>query len=1006
MTTIWPGKPYPLGATWDGQGVNFALYAEHALAVDLCLFATPDAANETARVPLANRTDQVWHAYLPGVRPGQLYGFRVHGPYQPAAGMRYNANKLLVDPYAKALHGDVRWHDAVFGYRMGTARDQQPDQRDSAPYIPRAVVVDPAFDWGNDTPPCIPLHDSIIYELHVKGFTMQHPEVPQQLRGTYAGLAYPPVIEYLKDLGITAVELLPVHAFIDDRHLVEKGLRNYWGYNTLAYFAPHGAYSSVQYDGLQVREFKSMVKAMHQAGIEVILDVVYNHTCEGNHLGPMLSMKGIENRGYYRLVPKEPRYYMDYTGTGNSLNLLHPRTLQLVMDSLRYWVLEMHVDGFRFDLAATLARGLYEGDRLSAFLDTIHQDPVLSQVKLIAEPWDVGPGGYQVGNFPVLWAEWNGKYRDTVRRYWKGDEAQVAELAYRLAGSSDLYQHNGRTPAASINFITAHDGFTLRDLVSYNEKHNEANGEGNRDGESHNSSWNHGVEGDTDDPAIVALRARQQRNLLATLLLSQGAPMLLAGDERNRTQSGNNNAYCQDNEVSWLDWRLDEPARDLLAFTRSLIQLRKQHPVLHRRSFFQGRPIRGRNVADIEWYRPDGQQMSDAEWTSGYVRCLGMLLNGQIMAEWDDHGHPVRDDVLLLLVNAHHEPLPFALPGDPNGPRWHTLLDTTETGAGRAYAPGSSYMIESRSLALLCQPGDEWATYHRAAPVAEEYTPPRILPGTRPGLSTVTGTLVTLAGIWSPQLGNTRDLLVHLPPGYYESDARYPVVYMHDGQNLFDAATSYAGEWHADEALVHLARQGRPAIGVGIPNMGARRLDEYGPFVDGDGNGGHGDAYVSFLADTVKPLIDRSFRTRPDRDHTGVLGSSMGGLISLYALVRHPEVFGFAGVLSPAFWFAAGRIFEMVQAAEQVRGRIYLDTGLAERDRTIETTRRMRDLLLDKGYRKTRRRFRYVEAPGAPHNEAAWAERLPAALGFLLGSNEAATRKRGRTAAPTGGSVS
>ncbi|HWQ14881.1 MAG TPA: glycogen debranching protein GlgX [Roseiflexaceae bacterium] len=983
MTSIWPGKPYPLGATWDGAGVNFALYAERATGVDLCLFATPDSPHEAARIPLSNQTDQVWHAYLPGVRPGQRYAYRVHGPYQPATGLRYNPHKLLVDPYAKALTGALHWHDALFGYRIGAARDQRPDQRDSAPYMPRCVVIDPAFDWGDDRPPRIPLHDTIIYELHVRGFTKLHPEVPEQLRGTFAGLAYPPVIAYLKDLGVTAVELLPIHAYVDDRHLVERGLRNYWGYNTLAYFAPHAPYSSQQHDGLQVREFKSTVKALHAAGIEVILDVVYNHTCEGNHLGPMLSMKGIDNRSYYRLVPNQPRYYMDYTGTGNSLNLLHPRTLQLVMDSLRYWVQEMHVDGFRFDLAATLARGLYEGDRLSSFFDTIHQDPILSQVKLIAEPWDVGPGGYQVGNFPVLWAEWNGRYRDTVRRFWKGDEAQVAELAYRLSGSSDLYQHNGRSPHASINFITAHDGFTLCDLVSYNEKHNAANGEDNRDGERHNNSWNCGVEGETDDPQVNALRARQQRNMLATLLLSQGVPMLLAGDERNRTQHGNNNAYCQDNELSWVDWRLDTRARDLLDFTRRLIALRKAHPVLHRRTFFQSRAIHGRDVGDIEWYRPDGQEMSDEEWSDGFVRCLGMLLNGQIMAEWDDQGRPVRDDVLLLLVNAHHEPIPFTLPGDPAGPRWERVLDTAwEDGTADPLPAGTSYPLQPRSLALLCQPGDVWATHHRLAPVQAEPAPPRVLPGTTPGAHTVAGTLVTVAGFHSPQLGNTRDILVHLPPAYYYGDTRYPVIYMHDGQNLFDEATSYAGEWHVDEAMEQLARRGRPAIVVGIPNMGARRLDEYSPFAGGDG-GGQGDAYLSFIVDTLKPYIDRAFRTRPNREHTGILGSSMGGLISLYAFFRRPDVFGFVGALSPAFWFAGGAIFPLVQDAQPPKGRIYLDIGTAERERTVQSARHMRDLLVARGYRPGRW-LRYVEEKGAAHTEAAWARRLPGALAFLL----------------------
>jgi isoamylase len=708
---IWPGEPYPLGATWDGQGVNFALYSENATAVELCLFDKPDAPHEAERIRMPEQTDRVWHVYLPGLQPGQLYGYRVYGAYDPARGLRFNPAKLLIDPYAKAVSRPIDWNDTIFGYTVGHPNaDLSFDERDSAPHMPRCVVPDGAFDWGDDRPPRTPLHDSIIYELHVKGFTKLHPEVPENLRGTYAGLAYPPVVEYLQSLGITAVELLPVHHRVDDRHLVERGLRNYWGYNTLSYFAPDARYSSAGGLGQQILEFKAMVKTLHAAGIEVILDVVYNHTAEGNHLGPTLSMKGIDNPAYYRLVPGDERYYMDYTGTGNSLNMLHPRTLQLIMDSLRYWVLDMHVDGFRFDLAATLARGLHEADRLSAFFDIIHQDPVLSQVKLIAEPWDVGPGGYQVGNFPVLWAEWNGKYRDTVRRFWKGDEAQVGELAYRLSGSSDLYENTGRQPYASINFITAHDGFTLRDLVSYNEKHNEANGENNQDGESHNNSWNCGAEGPTDDPAINRLRALQQRNLLATLLLSQGVPMILAGDEFGRSQGGNNNAYCQDNTISWLDWQLNDEAKQLLDFTRALIRTRKDHPVLHRRSFFQGRSIHGMQVSDIEWYRPDGAEMADEEWTNGLVRCLGMLLNGQIMDEWDKRGNHVQDDILLLLLNAYHEPIAFTLPGAEAGPAWELLLDTAlpENGPGAPHAqsiqPGEAFPLQGRSLVLLRQP--------------------------------------------------------------------------------------------------------------------------------------------------------------------------------------------------------------------------------------------------------------------------------------------------------------
>jgi glycogen operon protein len=706
---IWPGAPYPLGATWDGQGVNFAIFSEQASAVELCLFDAPDAPHESERIRMPEQTDRVWHAYLPGLQPGQLYGYRVYGSYDPDRGLRFNPAKLLIDPYAKAISRSIQWNDTMFGYTVGSPdADRSFDDRDSAPFMPRCVVTDPSFDWGGDRPPRTPLHDSIIYEVHAKGFTQLHPEVPERLRGKYAGLATPPVIEYLQSLGVTAVELLPIHHHADDRHLVERGLRNYWGYNTLSYFAPDARYGSAGSLGQQVTEFKAMVKTLHAAGIEVILDVVYNHTAEGNHLGPTLSMKGIDNPAYYRLMPDDPRYYMDYTGTGNSLNMLHPRTLQLIMDSLRYWVAEMHVDGFRFDLAATLARGLHELDRLSAFFDIIHQDPLLSQVKLIAEPWDVGPGGYQVGNFPVLWAEWNGKYRDTVRRFWKGDEAQIAELAYRLSGSSDLYENTGRQPYASINFLTAHDGFTLRDLVSYNQKHNEANGENNRDGESDNNSWNCGVEGPTNDPEINALRARQQRNLLATLLLSQGVPMILAGDEFGRTQRGNNNAYCQDNRISWVDWRLSEEQQRLLAFTRALIQLRKEHPVLHRRSFFQGRSIHGLQISDIEWYRPDGQEMADEEWNDGFVRCLGMLLNGQIMDEWDARGRHVQDDILLLLLNAHHETIPFTLPGSPAGPAWELDLDTAEDTPAASglvtFQPGAAYQLQGRSLALLRQP--------------------------------------------------------------------------------------------------------------------------------------------------------------------------------------------------------------------------------------------------------------------------------------------------------------
>jgi glycogen operon protein len=711
MTTTWPGKPYPLGATWDGQGVNFALFSQHATGVELCLFDPPSPSSrsrgapvERERIVMAEQTDNVWHVYLPSARPGLLYGYRVFGAYQPEHGQRFNPHKLLVDPYAKAIAGQLRWHDAVFGYKVGNPlEDLVADKRDSAPYMPRSVVIDPSFDWGDDRSPATPLHRSVICELHVKGFTRQHPAVPKDMRGTYAGLAQPEVIEYLQSLGVTAVELLPVHQHVDDRALVQRGLRNYWGYNTLGYFAPDAAYSSAGSYGQQVCEFKSMVKALHAAGIEVILDVVYNHSAEGNHLGPTLSLKGIDNLVYYRQPAGAPRYYLDYTGCGNSLSVLHPRTLQLIMDSLRYWVLEMRVDGFRFDLATTLARGLHEADRLSTFFDIIHQDPVLSQVKLIAEPWDIGPGGYQVGNFPVLWAEWNGKYRDAVRRYWKGEPVPVAEMAYRLTGSSDLYRHNGRRPYASINFVTAHDGFTLRDLVSYNHKHNAANGEHNHDGENHNNSFNYGVEGPSANQAIVELRARQQRNFLATLLLSQGVPMLLAGDERGRTQDGNNNAYCQDNPIGWVDWSLDDPARTQLEWTRRLIRLRREHPALQRRRFFQDRSIHGRRVHEVEWFGPDGCELSEAEWSAALVGPLGMLLNGREMDEIDEQGQQLYDDILLLLLNPGSKVLRFVLPSVPGGITWEPLLDSAKPEAD-VFPParsGSAYRLAGRSLALL-----------------------------------------------------------------------------------------------------------------------------------------------------------------------------------------------------------------------------------------------------------------------------------------------------------------
>ncbi len=700
---VWPGRPYPLGATWDGEGVNFALFSEHAEKVELCVF-DPSGRRETQCIQLREQTDQVWHCYLPEARPGLVYGYRVHGPYDPAKGMRYNPHKLLLDPYAKQVQ-HLSWNDAHFGYRIGHKNaDLSFDRRDSAAGMMKGVVIDSAFTWESDRPPKIPWHKSVIYEVHVKGFTMRHPKVPPKMRGTYAGLSTAPVIEHFKKLGITAVELMPVHCFVDDRHLLEKGLHNYWGYNTIGFFAPEPRYSSTG----SVKEFKTMVKTLHSAGIEVILDVVYNHTAEGNQMGPTLSFRGIDNAVYYRLLPNDPRYYLDYTGTGNTLNVRHPRVLQLIMDSLRYWVLEMHVDGFRFDLAATLARELHEVDRLGAFLDIIHQDPILSQVKLIAEPWDLGEGGYQVGKFPVGWAEWNDRYRDAVRSYWKGDGGLIGELAYRITGSSDLYERSGRSPYASINFVTAHDGFTLNDLVSYNSKHNEANGEENRDGTDNNRSWNCGVEGPTNDPAVLALRERQKRNLLATLFLSQGVPMLLAGDAMGHTQNGNNNAYCQDNEISWIDWDDQNRNSDLLEFTRLVIELRRNHPVFRRRKFFQGRAIKGADIKDIVWLLPGGEEMSDEGWGRGSAQCLGLFLAGDGLDEVDEHAEPVRDESFLVLLNANHEPVPFRLPAMQQEGSWLPLIDTArERGIGskEGQPGGTIYPLEARSMTVLVARG-------------------------------------------------------------------------------------------------------------------------------------------------------------------------------------------------------------------------------------------------------------------------------------------------------------
>ncbi len=692
---VWPGQPYPLGATFDGTGTNFSLFSEVAERVELCLF---DEEGVEVRLDLPEQTALCWHGYVPNVRPGQRYGFRVHGPYDPRRGLRCNPAKLLLDPYARAIEGEVRWNRAIFPYQLGDPDlDLAPDPTDSGPFVPRSVVIDPWFVWDDDRRLRVPWHETIIYEVHVKGFTYCHPEVPPELRGTYAGLATPEAIEHFKRLGVTAIELLPVHQFIHDHRLVQLGLRNYWGYNSIGYLAPHNEYSSSGQRGEQVQEFKRMVKTLHEAGIEIILDVVYNHTAEGNHLGPMLSFRGIDNAAYYRL-DDDPRFYRDYTGTGNSLNMRHPHVLQLIMDSLRYWVLEMHVDGFRFDLAATLARELHDVDRLSAFFDLVQQDPVLSQVKLIAEPWDVGEGGYQVGNFPVLWSEWNGKYRDTVRDLWRGQPATLADFGYRFTGSSDLYQADGRRPYASINFVTCHDGFTLEDLVSYDQKHNLANGEDNRDGESHNRSWNCGVEGPTDDPAIRALRDRQKRNFLATLLLSQGVPMILAGDEMGRTQQGNNNAYCQDNEISWLDW--EHRDERLLEFTARLIRLRREHPVFRRRRWFLGRPIRGQDTTDIAWFKPDGNPMADRDWNDGFARSLAVFLNGEEIAAPDPRGRKLRDDSFFLLFNAHDRPVRFVLPRGGFGRRWMRILDTANP-LPRFYRAGGQVPVEERSLVLL-----------------------------------------------------------------------------------------------------------------------------------------------------------------------------------------------------------------------------------------------------------------------------------------------------------------
>jgi glycogen operon protein len=701
--SIRPGTPYPLGANWTGEGVNFAIYSEHATGVDLCLF---DDGGQERRIALRERTAFVWHAFVPGVSPGARYGYRVHGEYAPTKGLRFNDHVVVLDPYAKAIEAPVAWEKGAFAYELGGPEGDLTRSELEALGAPRGIVIDPSFDWGDDARPNIPLHRTVIYEAHVRGMTMRHPEVPQKVRGKYAGLASDPMIRYFTDLGVNAIELLPVHAFVDDKILLDRGLRNYWGYNSIGYFAPEPRYRTVGVPGQGVREFKEMVKRFHSAGIEIILDVVYNHTAEGNHFGPTLSFKGIDNPTYYRTTSDDPRYYFDYTGTGNSLNVRHPQTLQLIMDSLRYWVAEMHVDGFRFDLASTLARSLHEVDQLSSFFTIIHQDPLISQVKLIAEPWDVGDGGYQVGNFPIRWAEWNGKYRDVMRRFWKGDGGLAAELAYRLSGSSDLYENEGRRPYSSINFIVAHDGFTLRDLVSYNEKHNEANGESGRDGTDDNASWNCGAEGPTEDTNVRRLRARQQRNFLATLLLSQGTPMICGGDEIGRTQGGNNNGYCQDSETSWLDWALDDERKALLEFTRRLIRIRAEHPALRRAKFFKGRKIHGADIRDIMWLRHDGKAMTEVDWKTPYTRALGMLIAGRGLDEVDEAGEPITDDDLLLLVNAGHEPLDFAMPSiEQLAASWSLLVATDDDRAEETVVVSGKARLTARSLRL----------YHRSA---------------------------------------------------------------------------------------------------------------------------------------------------------------------------------------------------------------------------------------------------------------------------------------------------
>lgn len=703
---IWSGNPYPLGATWDGRGVNFALFSEHAERVELCLFDSVDADRESQRIVLLEYTDQVWHGYLPDIRPGQIYGYRVYGPYLPEAGHRFNPNKVLLDPYAKAVVRPVQWCPAMYGYRIGDPDgDLSFDLKDNAAYAPLAAVVDTSFVWGDDRPPSIPWHKTIIYEAHVKGMTARHPDIPSEIQGTYTGFASESVIRHLKSLGVTAVELMPIHHSVNDEQLVKLGLVNYWGYNTIGYFAPDFRFTSLSGRQAPVTEFKMMVRALHAAGIEVILDVVYTHTAEGNHFGPTLSFRGIDNASYYRLAESDKSKYMDFTGCGNTLNMMHPRVLQLIMDSLRYWILEMHVDGFRFDLASALARELYEVKELGTFFDIIHQDPVISQVKLIAEPWDLGQGGYQVGNFPVLWTEWNGKYRDSVRSFWNTGCCQVSELATRISGSSDLYETSGRKPYASINFVTCHDGFTLNDLVSYNEKHNEENGEENRDGENNNISFNFGVEGPSDDPEVRGLRFRQKRNFMATLLFSLGVPMISGGDELSRTQQGNNNGYCQDNELSWYPWELGKEEKQFLEFVKRIVAIRKSQPVFLRRNFFQGRLIRSTGTKDIAWLAPDGNEITDEDWENPSAHSLGVLLGGEALNEIDEMGRPIRGETLLLFLNSGTEAVSFVLPSHNEGGYWKLMLDTT---AGEPvpeqqgfWKPGTAYPLKDRSVVLF-----------------------------------------------------------------------------------------------------------------------------------------------------------------------------------------------------------------------------------------------------------------------------------------------------------------